>query len=670
MCGISGAIRSIQDDRAVAGRPHGTKLRAIVQRMSDSQRHRGPDGAGIWESSGQEVVLGHRRLAILDLSEAGAQPMVDGATGCAVTFNGEIYNFADLRRELESLGEAFRSSCDTEVILKAYKVWGIEAVRRFRGIFAFALWDPAARAVHLVRDQMGIKPLYWTSAADPETGEEILLFASELRALLASGEVTRQVNPAAVASYLWQGFVVGPQTIAAGVQLVPAATIMTISGRGRSHRNETRTLTYWSLPSSAVRKTSVAEVRQELADAVRMQLVADVPLGIFLSGGVDSSAVAAMAAEVAPGTVHTFTVGFDVPTLDEAPFAEQVARAIGSRHTTVVLSEQSFHGQLPQAFSAIDQPTFDGINTYFVSRAARDAGMTVALAGTGGDELFGGYRSYSDIPRALSFGRRLPLGDPESTRRRAFRGVVGAASGLADRSVWCLLHRAPPQTRWGKVADVACALDSVLGLYQTSYALFTRATQAALASELVRSSQRSQEHGLPPEVARLWLRRMDGSDVLHAVSVLELSSFVGERLLRDTDSASMAASLEVRVPLLDHTLAEAVSGLDPVRRFEPLGRKKILRELALARLDPALFDRPKSGFVLPIDTWARQRLRQEMDTLLRDAEAVQRAGLRAETVQMLWRSYLEGRAGLYWSRVWAIYVLVAWCQAHAMRVSE
>jgi asparagine synthase (glutamine-hydrolysing) len=639
--------------------------------MSACQIHRGPDGSGIWESGGHEVVFGHRRLAILDLSDAGAQPMVDGATGCALTFNGEIYNFADLRRELESLGEAFRSSCDTEVILKAYKAWGIDAVKRFRGIFAFALWDPAARTVHLVRDQMGIKPLYWTSTEDPETGEEVLLFASELRALLTSGVVTRRVNPAAVASYLWQGFIVGPETIAAGVQLLPAATILTISGRGdRQPRNSSRTVSYWTLPSSAARGTSIEDVRQVLADAVRMQLVADVPLGIFLSGGVDSSALAAMAAEVAPDTVHTFTVGFDVPALDEAPFAERVAQAIGSRHTTVVLSEQTFHEQLPHAFSAIDQPTFDGINTYFVSRAARDAGMTVALAGTGGDELFGGYRSYAEIPRAFTLGRRLPLGGADSMRRRSFRSVVGAASRVADQTFWRLLHRAPPQTRWGKIADVACASDNLLGLYQVSYALFTRATQAALAAELVRSSQRRQEHGLPPNVARCWRQRTEGSEVLHAVSVLELSSFVGERLLRDTDAASMAASLEVRVPLLDHQLAEAVAGLDPLRRFEPLGRKQILRELALSRLNPALFDRPKSGFVLPIDTWARQRLRQDMDVLLKDSEATRRAGLRAETVKILWRSYLEGRSGLYWSRVWAIYVLVAWCRTHSMCVSE
>src|SRR3989442_10148281 len=195
MCGIAGAIRRLLDGREAASRPRSERIAGFVKRISEAQRHRGPDGSGLWQSSGQEVVLGHRRLAILDLSEAGAQPMVDGDTGCVITFNGEIYNFPEIRRDLEALGETFRSSCDTEVVLKAHKRWGIDTVKRFRGIFALALWDPRCRAVHLVRDQMGIKPLYWTIFRDGDTGEEIVLFASEVRALLASGAVPRRLDP-------------------------------------------------------------------------------------------------------------------------------------------------------------------------------------------------------------------------------------------------------------------------------------------------------------------------------------------------------------------------------------------------------------------------------------------------------------------------------------------
>src|SRR5258708_6223646 len=298
MCGIAGGIRRILGGPDAASRPRSERIASLVKKISEAQRHRGPDGSGLWQSSGQEVVFGHRRLAILDLTAAGAQPMVDSDTGCAVTFNGEIYNFPEIRRDLEALGETFRSSCDTEVVLKAHKRWGIDAVQRFRGIFALALWDPRSRAVHLVRDQMGIKPLYWTTFLDSQTGEEAVLFASEVRALLASGAVPRRLDPAAVASYLWNGFVVGPQTIVEGVHLLPPATILTIEADELTGQQNSRTLRqYWRMPSSAGGKTTVADLRDELVNTVKMQLIADVPVGVFLSGGVDSSAVATLASE-------------------------------------------------------------------------------------------------------------------------------------------------------------------------------------------------------------------------------------------------------------------------------------------------------------------------------------------------------------------------------------
>jgi asparagine synthase (glutamine-hydrolysing) len=343
-----------------------------------------------------------------------------------------------------------------------------------------------------------------------------------------------------------------------------------------------------------------------------------------------------------------------------------VADAIKSHHTSVMLTEQSFQEQLPDAFTAIDQPTFDGINTYFVSRAAREAGMTVALAGTGGDELFGGYPSYVDLPRALRAGSWLPFAGASGVGRRAFNGIVGLGARFASGLSWNAFRRAPPQTRWGKIADVARAAHDVLGLYQVSYALFTRETQAVLASGSVREAQRQQEYGLPSDVAGAWRRRIEGSELLHAISVLELSSFVGERLLRDTDAASMAVALEVRVPLLDHVLDETVAGIDPGRRFSPPRKKQLLRDLALSGLDPAIFDRPKSGFVLPIDTWARQRLQPQMEAVFGDAALARRVGLNAEAAHTLWRSFADGRPGLYWSRVWALYVLLSWCQTHDM----
>jgi asparagine synthase (glutamine-hydrolysing) len=661
MCGIAGAVGNLFSPTTTPARNRDA-VTECVTRISAAIRHRGPDGCGLWATESTEVVFAHRRLAIIDLSDAGAQPMIDTASGCVITYNGEIYNFRELRKELEALGERFQSECDTEVILKAYKHWGLAAVTRLRGIFAMALWDPRTRSVHLVRDQLGVKPLYWTIVRDGPLGKETLLFASEVRALLSSGAVARRLDPAGVASYLSQGFVIGPNTIVAGVRLLPPASTLTVAMGAHAQEANLQTLRcYWTPPSSTARRTTEAQLREELATAVRMQLVSDAPLGIFLSGGIDSSAVATLASEAQPDSLHTFTIGFEEAGLDESRYAAQVATAIGSRHTNTTLREADFVGQLTDALAAIDQPTFDAINTYFVSRAARAAGMTVAVAGTGGDELFGGYRSFVELPKMLRGMRWMPS--------RLLDGPIGGTAAATGSLLWNALKQAPPQTRWGKIADVARAAHDLLGLYQVSYSLFTRDTQARLASNAIRSAQASQEYGLPAEVARLWRTRVQDSELLHAISLLELSSFIGERLLRDTDAASMAVALEVRVPLLDHVLCETVAGLDPARRFSPPGKKQLLRDAALARLDPGLFDRPKSGFVLPIDEWARRSLQPELERLLTDADLVSRVGLCAKTVRTLWASYLAKKPGLHWSRVWSIYVLLAWCKNHEMALA-
>jgi asparagine synthase (glutamine-hydrolysing) len=654
MCGIAGAVGSLSLVRSYDA-SLGERVVECVGRVSDALSHRGPDGSGIWSTERREVVFAHRRLAIIDLSEGGAQPMIHAATGCAITYNGEIYNFQELRRELESVGEAFSSSSDTEVVLKAYARWGLDAVPRLRGIFAMAIWDPRSRSVHLVRDQMGIKPLYWTIVRGA-LGEETLLFASELRSLLASGVVPRRLDPSGVASFLAQGFVVGPNTMVEGVKLLPSASILTMaSGAGSGVSNAISVKRYWELPAGAAGRTSEEELHEVLAKTVRMQLVSDAPLGIFLSGGIDSSAVAALASETAPDSVHTFTIGFEDESLDESRYAAAVAGAIRSRHTTAVLSEADFLAQLPGAMTAIDQPTFDAINTYFVSRAARNAGMTVALAGTGGDELFGGYRSFVELPKMMSGTSWFP--------GRLLDGVIGGTAKMAGGAFYAM-GRAPPQTRWGKLADVARASGDLLALYQVSYSIFTAETQERLASSPVKTAQSEQVFGLPLAVADSWRGRVRDQSLLHAISLLELSSFIGERLLRDTDAASMAVALEVRVPLLDHVLCEAVAGMDPQHRFEPVLKKMALRHAALSKLDPALFDRPKSGFVLPIAGWTKRGLRSELDALFSDTQLIGRVGLDAATVRTLWSSYTSGKPGMHWSRIWSIYVLLAWCRSH------
>lgn len=388
MCGVAGAVGRL-DQGAID----------CVQLMSGAQRHRGPDGAGFFESGRGdfEVAFAHRRLAIIDLSSDASQPMVDPGSGSVLTFNGEIYNFRALRDELTAAGCVFRTQSDTEVILQAYVAWGPDAVRRLRGIFAFAIWDPRQRQVHLARDQLGIKPLYWARR------NGTLYFASELRALLAGGQ-PRRIDPQGIASFLWQGFVNGPGSIVEGVNLLPAGSTLTLSAG-----EEPVQRSYWQLPAARPGTVTREELHHALRESVRLQLVADVPLGIFLSGGIDSSAIAALACEVGSGDVHTFNIGFDEAQLDESRHAAEVARALGTSHQSLRVSGSDFEQVLPAALGSIDQPTFDGINTYLVSRAVREAGMTVALAGTGGDELFGGYRSFVDLPRMQRLPELAPL---------------------------------------------------------------------------------------------------------------------------------------------------------------------------------------------------------------------------------------------------------------------
>lgn len=644
MCGIAGAFGFIDE-----------RVRAGVRRMHDAQIHRGPDGEGVWasipENEQQGVILAHRRLAIIDLSEAGAQPMHDPATGNVVVYNGEIYNFSEVRSELAALGHEFSSASDTEVILKAYAEWGLDCLAKLRGMFALAIWDGRRQELQLARDRLGIKPLY-VSWIMGEAGRRTLLFASELRAMLASGLVERRIDPVGLSTYFWNGFVVGPSTLIRGVEEFPAGSCQSLThsivrdiGAGDETPKPAR---FWRLPAPDGGKVTRNDLRDVLLRSVSSHLVSDVPLGVFLSGGIDSSSLAALASRAAPGAVHTFNIAFEESDYDEAPFAEAVAKALGTEHQTVRLRRSDFASHLTAALASIDQPTFDAINTYFVSKAVREAGVTVALAGTGGDELFGGYRSFEELPRIMAWNRRMAALPAPLLRRLGYsagRIRSGAVRGF------------PPQTRWGKLGDVLAARDDLVALYQVSYGLFTEDFLRELAVDTP-----AAQHGLAPGTADELRALVDGSPALGAISNLELSMFIGQRLLRDTDAASMAVSLEVRVPLLDHAVVEAAAGLSESERYLPLRRKQILRDVALDGLDPGLFERPKSGFVMPFDVWCRDSLKIEMDETLRDARLCERVGLDPGAVARLWDSFLSGSPGLYWSRPWSLFVLLDWCR--------
>ena len=642
MCGIAGAI-GYAGDAVVES----------VRRANGAMLHRGPDGDGLIvdrDRSSRGVVLAHRRLAIIDLSPAGRQPMVDAESGCTIVFNGEIYGFQALRAELESAGQRFRSHSDTEVILKAYAAWGDRCVERFQGMFAFALWDPRRRRLLLARDHLGIKPLYLARVG--LNGAQSLVFSSELRALLATGLVARRADPVALGSFAWNGFVVGPSTMVKDVRLVPAGTTIAVEADLRSEERR-----FWQLPvSSGQGQPGAMEAfRETLDQSVRRHLVADVPVGLFFSGGIDSTSVAAIAKRVSTGAIKTFNVSFDEAAFDESGYARQLARALGTEHHDIRVTQQDFVGALPRMLASIDQPTFDAMNTFLVSRAVKDAGITVALAGTGGDELFGGYRSFRDLPLASRVSRHVPR-TAGALLDLAGRGIASAALAAG---------RVPPQTRWGKALDVLGTGGDLLALYQLSYSLFTRGFLAQLLDGI---GVAGLAHGLPIERARELDALSRGSSTLHAISQLEMSCFLGERLLRDTDSASMAVSLEVRVPLVDHTVVAAAAALPDKMRFAPLGRKLALRHTAMGRLEERLFERPKSGFVLPIERWLRERLRERVEATLLDASRCRDVGLDPAALAALWRNVSAQRPGFYFTRVWAPFVLLEWACEHQVRL--
>jgi asparagine synthase (glutamine-hydrolysing) len=642
MCGVAGLL----------GRVSPPNLDALA-RMSAAMAHRGPDGSGTWQSPvdarGWGVMLGHRRLSILDLSPAAAQPMIDDESHDTVVLNGEIYNYVELRERLAAAGHRFRSSGDTAVMLRALSVDGLRALRSLRGMFAFGLWDASERTLALARDPLGIKPLYLASNPDP-AGEWALAFASEVRAILASGLLgTPSLDPSAVASVVWNGFVAGPKTAVSGIELLSPGQVRVFDDRGRERLRED----YWVIPERpAPEPTDEPGVARALADCVRTHLASDVPLGIFLSGGVDSSAVASLAQRASATPVHTFTLAFEEEEFNEAPAARRISEAIGTRHEEVILTQERFVSELEAALDSLDQPTFDGLNAYYMSRAVREAGLKVALVGTGGDELFGGYTSFRDLPVIMRWSRGVRW-MPLAVQIAVARGAAAAMS----RSPGAI----PPQTRWAKLPDMVRRADDLLSLYQFAYALFLPGFQRELLAD---PAAGGLVDGLPaPMRAHLALATRSRTP-LSAISVMEQRLFLGERLLRDNDAASMGASIEQRLPLVDQVLFEAIDSLPDAVRYRPLGRKDLLRRTGLGGLDPALFERPKSGFVLPYDRWIRLGLGRVMDATLRDAESVRPTGLNPEAVQRLWRAFLDGAPGIYWSRVWALFVLIRWCHRH------
>lgn len=631
MCGIAG----------IALNPHVTlpDLRERLLGMREAMVHRGPDDAGLYMSPDNRLGLANCRLAIRDLSSAGHMPMSNADGMIWITYNGEIYNIDELRPELECLGYTFRSRSDTEVILHGYEAWGDEIVQRLRGMFAFAILTlerstSNVQRLFLARDRLGIKPLYYAVTSKG------FLFASELKALQASGLISRQISPVGLVGYLMLGSVPNPWTIYDGVcALPPASTLVWGDGRIEIKR-------YWELPVDTVEmlryEEAVEQTRVLLEEAVRIRLVSDVPLGAFLSGGLDSSAVVALMRRASNGPIYTCSMVFEEEEYSEASYARSVAEAVGAEHYERVIMAQDVVNELDRIIWAMDQPTVDGVNTYFVSKTAREAGLTVALSGLGGDELFGGYpNTFQGVPqmlRVLRLTQKVP----------AARALIRAAIDLL-----------PDRRRWAKVADALVRPPSRASAYLARRGLFSPTEAKALVVPDIWEMSRSAFDPLIRVSERADAPFSDDGSGFTWTSRAELCTYTHHQLLRDTDAMSMAHSLEVRVPLLDQRLVELILRIPET--FKQNGsRPKSLMLAALGDALPAAVRNrtDKQGFTFPFERW----LQKELSSILKHAlspSTVRSQGLLnvAETSKVM-HDYSVGRA--HWSRAWGLAALNLW----------
>lgn len=626
MCGISGIAISANSRPFDIASPLGAMTRAMT--------HRGPDDEGLYLDPARRVGLGSRRLAIRDVSAAGHMPMPNDDGTVWITYNGEVYNSDAIRPELEALGYQFRSGNDTEVILRGYEAWGERIVERLRGIFAFAIYDArSARGTPrllLARDQLGVKPLYYSTTSDS------FYFASELNALIAGGRVRADLNSTGLVGYLLFGAVPNPLTIYRDIQALPPGHTLTLEltptfRPPRLHQ-------YWHLPDKIEPLTNgrevVAEIRALLTEAVKVQLVSDVPLGAFLSGGLDSSIVVALMRQATNGTLRTCSIVFAESDYSEAPYAKAVAEHVGSEHYERLITSDEILQACPAIFSAMDQPTIDGVNSYIVSETARQAGLTVALSGLGGDELFGGYgNTFQQVPRmmqAMQMAQRLPLG-----------------VSMAQAAITML----PESAKWNRVADVLHRPASRATAYLTRRGMFAPREVRALVGEETWESATAHFDYVAHVASRADSPTVDD---FAWVSRAELTTYTHHQLLRDTDVMSMAHSLEVRVPLLDHILVERVLPLPASAKTNGGSPKPLMAKAVGDLLPPLVRDRrDKKGFVFPWEQWLKGAFGQSVDPT---REPV--LGLQPQAVRHIWEQFQQGK--MHWSRAWTLVALNEW----------
>jgi asparagine synthase (glutamine-hydrolysing) len=649
MCGICGVIGIQQSELA----------EEITRRMMGALEHRGPDEDGLLVAP--SAALGMRRLSIIDLP-GGHQPVFNETGDVAVIFNGEIYNFPQLRKTLEGAGHAFRTHSDTEVIVHSYEEWGENCLRELRGMFAIAIWDArssgasgeAARGarIFLARDRMGIKPLYYGVA------NGAFLFSSEVRSLLASGRLQPRLAPDSLEAYLTFGSLAEPSTLVEGVLSIPPGHCLSFSAEAPPAKPSPHP--YWVYSDAVLQqegpkpknlREAAKLLRPLLEETVREHLIADVPLGVFLSSGLDSTSLVALGSRF-QSDLHTFTVIFPEQRYSESRVSRETAKRFKTNHQEVLLTPDMLVAQVEDAVKSLDQPTMDGLNTYFVSRAARQSGLKVALSGLGSDEIFGGYSTFVSTPRAAfvaGLGRWIPAPFRSLTAGAAVRIAAGDAVRKAAAA-------------WRSPEDFPHA-------YYFTRLLFTPSRVRRLLAPYFESDEYSRSHENP------WRKRMRETarqaahlDSFTSVSCFELQSYMVNTLLRDTDSASMASSLEVRVPFLDNRLVEFVGRLPKSAKYTPDVPKSLLVEALSDLLPDEVVGQSKRTFTLPWDVWLRGPLGVRLSQDLANLTPPLREYLNPRAVIGAWQNFVIGQTN--WSRPWSLFVLNEWVRRHVSNAAN
>ena len=626
MCGLTGYWKN-----GAAGDPG---LEEQIGRMTATLVHRGPDGAGTWIDRECGLALGFRRLAILDLTPAGHQPMTSASGRYVIVFNGEVYNFAELRKELEGHGTAFRGGSDTEVMLAAIEAWGLEnAVRRFAGMFAFALWDRKERGLALVRDRLGKKPLYYGWAGGT------LLFGSELKALRAHGDFRAEIDRSALTLFLRHGAVPAPYCIYQGIRQLPPACIVRLLAPDAP----SEPVPYWSLREVAERgmrepfAASAAEATERLdallREAVRVRMIADVPLGAFLSGGIDSSTVVALMQAQSTRPVRTFSIGFDESGFDEAGHAQAVAKHLGTEHTELYVTSAEAQAVIPRLPEIYDEPFADSsqIPTFLLAQLTR-RDVTVGLSGDGGDELFAGYLRYAEteqywrklsrVPAVVRHGIGKCLGGLGSGTRlgRRLRRLADIFHCETPNELYCRFI-----SHWKNPAEV------VIGGFE------------------------------PPTAFTDSARWPDGGGIIERAQFIDAVSYLPEDIFTKVDRASMAANLEARAPLLDHRVVEFAWTLPRALKIRDGQVKWILREVLHRYVPRAIYHRPKMGFNVPTGAWLRGPLREWAEALL-DARRLRAEGyFHPAPIREKWAEHLRGESNWEYY-LWDVLMFQAWLE--------